>query len=577
MPSIYSMMDISRSALDVTTRQLDTISHNVANVNTPGYSRQEVISTSRYPEETREGFYGRGVQATAVIQHTDQLLQARITDKLTDQEFYSSRLAQLQRLESMVNEASDTGLGNDLTAFFNSWQDLSNNPQSSALRESLVQVASNLSERFNTINRDFMAVSRDTSSYLGDAVKQVNSISRRIAELNTKIVAAERAGRAANDFRDERQRQLDDLAELMNVQWFENGDGQVSVMAGVGKTLVQDDYPAASDEDPLTFGAASGYSDNQIIWTQAGLVMDHNEISGGRIGGWLKVRDVDVPEAISYMNDLAKTLIGEVNLLHTQGVGQSKFTSVTGTYDSLDSVTPLTDEQNTLAFKDLISDGTLDIWVYEAGTQRKYTVDVNASDSLTNLVDRINSTLGQPSDPVASVVGGKKLQLAATGGVEFAFANDTSGVLAALGINTFFSGSTTNSIAVNSAVVSDPSLIAAGRLSADGSHPLGDNTNALAIGELKDSEVMTSDTETFNESLISWAAELGSKVENTESSKNFAETTGNELKNLRDDVSGVSIDEELVKMIQYQRSYQTAAKLIAVADQLLTTLLDLKK
>lgn len=576
MPSIFSIMDISRWSLHASSRQLDTVSHNTANVNTEGYSRQEVILATRNPEYTAEGWYGRGVQTVSVIQHVDQMLFQRITEKISDQNLHDARLSQLRRLEAMANEASESALGQDITAFFNAWQDLANNPQSTAVREVLNETAGNLVSRLHDIMRDLSMVERDLDGYIGNAVGEVNQICLRIAELNAKIVAAEVSGDTANDYRDERQRLVNELSEYMPIQWFEDAKGSVTIIAGTGKTLVQDDVPQDASQVPLGFEEVSGYEHNQLVWRTLGMPMDYNEVDGGKIGAWLTVRDQDIPEMQAFMDDLARTIVAEVNLLHTQGAGLEKFSDVTGTYESLNATTAFNDPNNTLPFADLVQNGTVDIWLYQGGTRTKYTVSVSEGDTLTDVMNNINA-LTAADGLTASIVDGNKLRLTADAGTEFAFANDNANLLAALGINTYFDGYSANNIEVNADIVADSGLIAAGRLLADGEHAVGDNSNALDLADLKDADTMTGGTETFNEALISWASQLGSEVAATDDNLNFAEMTYNQLQALRDDVSAVSLDEEMVLMIKFQRAYQMAAKMISVADQLLLTVLETKR
>ena len=587
MPNIFTIMDISRWALQASTRQLDTVSHNVANANTEGYSRQDVVLSTRNPEYTREGWYGHGVQTTTVVRYVDTLLLGQMTDKYTEQEYFSQLLSQLQRLETLTNEAGETSLGEDLTAFFSAWDDVANNSQSSAVRQVLLETAGNLVARFNNLSRDMDQVKRDLNTYLDGGVSEANGICRRIASLNDQIMYSEVGNHTANDLRDERQRQIDRLAEIMNIQWFETANGSVTVMAGLGKTVVQDDYPRPDDQDPLYFGAVAGSNEHQLVWRKADesafdIVMTSDELSGGEIGAWLKLRDEIIPEMKDFFNGLANTIVKEVNILHSQGVGLSKFTDVTGTYEASNALISFSDENNSLPYGDIVQDGQIEMWVYEAGTRRKVVINVDADDSLTSLRDRINiATGGDPAqNPVAVIEDGNKLRIYAGSGIEFAFAQDTSNVLAALGINTFFDGSTATGISLNEMVATDESYIAAGRIvrggEDDGEHALGDNSNALDLAALKDAETMNGGTDTFNESIITWASQLGAVVASASDSLTFAETAVAELQNVRDDVSGVNLDEEMVKMIRFQRSYQMAAKLISMADTLLATILELK-
>jgi len=575
------MMDISRWALYASTRALDTISHNVANVNTPGYSRQEAVLATRYPQQAYEGWYGNGVKVTNVIQHVDKLILGQLTDKASQLGFYDTRLSHLQRLEAMDNEAGESSLGKSITNFFNAWQQLSLNPESTAVRQALRESGQNLASRLNTIDEDLGQVTRDLNGYLESSVTEVNQICRRIADLNTKVISTESTGKTANDFRDERQRQIEDLSKRMNIQWFEDGRGSVSIFTGQGAVLVQENYPRPSDADPLAFKDVAGYNEKQVVWASANQVLDKSQITSGDMGAWLKVRDEDLKGMRDFMDDLSQSLVWQVNLQHSQGAGQTKFTDVTGTYKSVDYQTALNASTNTLPFKDQITSGSLTIWVYQAGTRRSYTVNVDPADHITAVAQKINAVVNPGLDasqnPVATVENGQSLRFHATGGIEFSFANDTSGLLAAMGINTFFEGNTAGNMAVNSLVQADVARIAAGRLLDTGEQAVGDNKNALDLADLKDAEAMTSGAQTFNESVISFASGLGSSIANTKDSQSFASTADTQLKNMRDQVSAVNMDEEMIKMIEFQRAYQSSAKLISVADQMLQTLLDTKR
>ncbi|WP_449246317.1 flagellar hook-associated protein FlgK [Desulfarculus baarsii] len=574
MPGIYSMMDISRWALNASVDQLDVVSHNVANVNTPGYSRQVAVLATRNPQYSSKGYFGNGVQTTTVMQYVDKLLLGRLTANTSDTSYYSAKLSQLTRLEALANEASDTGLGAQITSLFNAWQDLSNNPESSAVRASLQETASNMAQRFQSVANDMLSVQRDIDGYLKDAVSQANLICRTIADLNLKIQQSEVSGHSANDYRDERQRQLNELAGLMNISWYEDSTGAVNVQTSSGKSLVQVNYPGDNDPDPLAFEErlGDGYEHNQLVWTSGGLVMDYTEITGGSIGAWLDVRDNQIEDMLDYMNDLAKTIIFDVNKLHASGAGLSAMTSVTGTYQAQSASAALNSADN-LAYGDEIVAGSFDIWVYQGGTRIKTTIDVKPTDSLDDIAAAINGVTGLN----ASVSSLNTLTIHADEGAEFTFANDTSNVLAALGVNTFFDGSTATSISINETIANDVGRICAGRIGDDGELSKGDNTAALDIADLKDSDSMLGDTVTYNESLISWAASLGTTISNATDSYSFATETTSSLENLRDSMSGVSLDEEMVRMIQFQRSYQMAAQMIQVSDELLQTLIGIVK
>ncbi|MDR1397002.1 MAG: flagellar hook-associated protein FlgK [Desulfarculales bacterium] len=594
MPGITTMMDISRVALNTSALQLNTVSHNVANANTEGYSRQNVVTATMFPEKASSGWYGLGVKAQTVTQAVDKLLLRRITDKQSSLSYEDAHMAQLLRLEALSNEASDTSLGVLTTAFFNAWQNVSNNPESSAIREDLLETANSLVTRLHDLDSDINLVLRDLDSYLDQAVKEVNEIAREIASLNKQIVSDEVTGHTANDLRDQRVELLNKMASRLDISWFEDGRGSVTVSIGNGKTIVHDDYPRVSDSDPLQFdypsGSAYGVGSKQIKWQGTDLIVEDQEISGGTIGAWLRTRDVDIPETLQFLEDFTKTLIGAVNVVHSNGVGLEKFENITGSYGTVNPNLSFSAPEQDLPFASMVQNGQLSFWVYQNGLRHQYTIDVYNYDSMNSIVDRMNQamhpawpvmdTSQAPAAYVSHNPGDNTYQfyMAATpnSGVEFAFAGDSSGLLTALGVNTFFKGDNIANINLNDNVL-NVSNIAAGRLLANGDHPLGDNSNALIIANLKDAGLMDNGRQTLNESVIHWAAQLGTKISSSKDRLLFAQTTYDELAKQRDNVSAVNSDEELIKLIQFQRAYQAAAKMVSVADTLLETILTLAR
>jgi flagellar hook-associated protein 1 FlgK len=368
----------------------------------------------------------------------------------------------------MDNEAGASSLGTSLTDFFNSWEQLSLNPESRAQRQTLVDNTQNLASRLNTINSDLQQQTRNLDGNITSTVKDINQACRNIADLNNKIIAGEAGGKTANDFRDERQTQIDSLAANLNISWFEDANGAVSVYTGQGALLVQGDYPGANSPDPLTFKDVSGYSDKQVVSFTSDQVMDSSQISSGKMGAWLQTRDGDLKGMQDFVDGLSKNLIWAVNQQHSQGSGQTMFTDVTGSYKSVDYQTALNASTNTLPFKDQIKAGSFQIWVDQAGTRRSYTVDVDPSDNITAIAkkinDVINPTQNASQNPVATVENGQQLRFHSSNGIQFSFANDTSGLLAGMGINTFMDGYSAGTIGVNSLVQADVGRIAVGRL-----------------------------------------------------------------------------------------------------------------
>jgi flagellar hook-associated protein 1 FlgK len=197
------------------------------------------------------------------------------------------------------------------------------------------------------------------------------------------------------------------------------------------------------------------------------------------------------------------------------------------------------------------------------------------------------------ADISASVTADNRLQIEGDGDCTFAFSGDDSGILAALGINTFFTGSTAGSIDVNTTLASDKDYIAAAQVnSSTGEFSTGDNTNALAIVDLqydprsisewsynRDKTVGNTEghtTATIEDYYHSLVGALGIKASSVERSVSFSQTTVDELETIRESISSVSLDEEMTQLIQYQHAYAAATKLLSTSDEMLQALLAVK-
>ena len=591
MPGITTMMDISRWALNTSSLQLNTVSHNVANANTVGYSRQSVVTGTMFAEKTSSGYYGLGVTAQTVIQHVDKLILKRVTDKQSELSYQDTFMSQLLRLQSLSNEAGDASLGTLTTAFFNAWQNVSNNPESSAVREDLLETAQTLTSRLQDLNNDLRLMRNDLDSYLKQAVTDVNDIARKIASLNKQIVSGEFSGHTANDLRDERINLLNELSTKMDIQWFEDDYGAITVTIGNGKTIVHNDYPRPTDTDPLVWDYVAGTNEKKISWQGTVVTIESQEVTGGTIGAWLKVRDVEIPQSVEFFNTFTKTLIGAVNIVHSNGAGLEKFSTVGGSYTTTDPSLRFDDPGQDLAFADMVQNGQVSFWVYQNGMQHQYTVEVYAHDSMQTVTERMNRVMHAATWPTIDTSQAPQAYWSKTennsyhfymastpnSGIEFAFAGDSSGLLAALGVNTFFTGDSVTNIGIHNDIKNDVSCIAAGRILATGEHAKGDNSNALILANLKDTQLMGNGRQTLNESVIQWAAQLGTKIASSQDKYSFAYTTLAQLEAQRDNISAVNTDEELILLIQFQRAYQAAAKMVNVADTLLEEIINLKR
>ena len=577
MSGIGLVLDIAKSALLSQQYAIDVTSHNIANASTEGYSRQRVELQAKKGDLYAGVLLGRGVRISDITRIADQFIEARIANRESDAASLEATEHYMAILEGVFNETSGNGLTAHLAAFWNAWHDLSNNPSGDPERAMLQQRGDLLAEAFNTLNADVTEfVTELTQSIIG-AVEKINEITAAIAELNNQIVGME-MNRTAHDLRDQRNVLLNQLSEYINNKWFEQENGSVTVIAGKGNVLVLGNESYNMYVDGLGVKLETS-GDSSVDLTDS--------ITGGKLGGWLDIRDEIVPKYQADLDALAKSLIGEVNKIHSQGVGLHFFDSaITGTY-----ATDTTGALDTLDFGHEIDySKDLTIWINDNnGTAdpaddvlNSITVTFNMGDTITDLVTQINAA-------GAGVTASGTTALTLTpdsANYTYAFSDNDSHILAALGINTFFQGNNASSMAVNS-VIENNDHIAAGKIDPLGNFAVGDNRNALNIADLQYKEVsiqrwtysrgsdptsavVLSTLEDYYHTSVS---SLGIKSESITRGREFHESIVDKLTEIRDSISAVSLDEEMANLIKSQHAYAAAAKLVTISDEMFTTLL----
>ncbi|MFV0349771.1 MAG: flagellar hook-associated protein FlgK [Halodesulfovibrio sp.] len=316
-----------------------------------------------------------------------------------------------------------------------------------------------------------------------------------------------------------------------------------------------------------------------------------NRLSGGSIAGLLQARDQSITAYMEEMDAFAKELIWQVNYQHSQGAGTDHYTSVQSTNAVNDASVPLASTQ--LTFADKLTTGGLSIALFDEDTGN--TMGVTALDfssivppgldsfdptqhSLNDVAAAINATF--PGQITASVADGR-MSIQAADGVEFEFAGDTTGILAATGINTFFSGDGISDIQVDSRVLADSGRINASVVDGTGLVASGDNTNALAMAALGDTDVEldtihSSASQTLSEHLHSLISKVGTDMDTASRSYTYTSAVATQLDTLQQEVAGVNLDEEYANLTRYQQSYQAAAQLIQTANEMFDVILSLK-
>ncbi|MDR2893210.1 MAG: flagellar hook-associated protein FlgK [Deltaproteobacteria bacterium] len=327
---------------------------------------------------------------------------------------------------------------------------------------------------------------------------------------------------------------------------------------------------------------------------------------GGAIAGNLIFRDYQYAEINDQFHKFTEELIWEVNRLHSQGAGLEPLQNVMGSYAVSDSSLAFAADNNGLFWKDKLQKGNFTLTLYDnvtgktlldaSGSQVALNVNFDPeTDSLDSLISQINGlqvTLDNGPPPVTAPVtdylnvtksADNRLQISSKSGYSFGVGNDTSGVLAALGVNTYFTGTGPGDIAVREEVVQNHNLINAGHINGASESNAGDSQTARDIAALANSKInfLNWNGTSTNQSLGNYYGTLVANVGTKAAASNFQQKSttiaASELDDRQSEVAGVNLDEEMSNLIKYQSSYKAAAKLITTADQMLQTLLSIKQ
>jgi flagellar hook-associated protein 1 FlgK len=564
--SLVGALNIGKTALAAHQTALQVTSNNIANAGNPDYTRQVArLVPGRDIPGAAGVLLGTGVYVDSITRQIDQALEQRIRNSLSDQQAATVRQEVLSRIESVLNGLGDNDLSAQLTAFFNSWSDLANKPQDVALRQVVLQRGAQLATSFQSLRRQLGEAATDAANRLGMLAGQANELAGRIATLNGQIAVAEAGGtHSASSLRDQRDAALKELAELMEINVQDTGNGMVNVMVGSEPIIVQDTSRGVvlstiiQNGEPRT--ALTTVADQAVL--QPGL---------GRIGALLGLAG-EPGGVIAQLDALAGALIFELNNLHAGGQGLTGLSTATASNNVADPAAALNASAAGLAFAPRT--GTLVVQVRQTSTGQitstllKIDLDGLGGDDTT--LESFASQL-DAIDGLTASAGGGRLRLAADSpDYQFTFAQDTSGVLAALGINSFFTGTSAQDIAVSSALRSNPGLLAAAR-----NNQPADNTGALAIAALGSQALARLGNLSLAEGWQTLVNGVGISAAGAAQGSSAAQAVLETLSAQRESLSGVSLDEEAINLLREQRAYQAAARIITTIDELMRTLLNM--
>ncbi len=309
-------LNTSVSSLLTAQRSLQTVSHNIANVNTPGYSRQRVELSARDAQFTGAGYFGKGVQLDAVNRVHSEFITEQLRVSTSNSNANETYLNLSQRIDTLLTN-ENTGLSENITSFFNSVQDVADLPSSINNRQVMVSEAESLVARFQFLQDRLDNISDDVRNQLSDSISEVNAITSSIADINTRIVNSlgSLEDQPPNDLLDQRDELLRQLSEFVAINSIEQADGSVNVFTGSGQALVL-------NNDPSTLRVSEtyeGHFDISIVNSFGSSVVTQN-ITSGKLGGLLDFQNQMLEPTVNSLGRLAINLADSFNDQHILGV-----------------------------------------------------------------------------------------------------------------------------------------------------------------------------------------------------------------------------------------------------------------
>jgi flagellar hook-associated protein 1 FlgK len=454
---LFTSLTSASRALDAQRYGLDVAGQNIANVNTPGYARRTVDLSAVAPDSP--GNAGRGVDVAGIRALRDRLLERRLGQEISAEQRETAIATGLSIVETALGTAGRS-IDGSLDSFFSAFSTLADDPTSSPNRQEVLLQGQALAAAFRNMASRFETARRDTDGDIRSTVEHINSLTDRIAALNASMGA--QPSPSSLHLQDEQAQLVRELSELVNITTIDRPEGGVDISTGNGRPLVVGSTGYDLTATPV---APSGYSS-----ITAGGMTITSELTGGRLGGLLTLRDVNIPDYLSQLDTLAYEVAQRVNTLHTAGYDQT---------------------------------------------------GVDAGDFFA-------------------------FSTAPTG---------TSGAAAALIVNT--------------TVAADARKIAAGSIAEP-----GDNQTARAIADLRSARVLSSNTATMSDAWSQLVYRVGRDAEAANDERDSRSSLVRQVDALRDEVSGVSLDEEAMHLLKFQRAYEANARFFRIIDESIETLLN---
>ncbi len=558
MSTLFGAIQIAKSSILTHQRALAVVANNLANVNTPNYVRRRVIFEElRSLEEGRLAGAGGGVEAADIQRIVDRFIEAQLTKERQTAGELDLTSSILSRVELIFDETSQQGLNSAINALFIAFQALADNPGGTTERVTLVEKARDMSNQFNRVDSDLLAVQRDLDNLVPVLVDEINRLTAEIAKTNQAILQLEATGASANDLRDRRDGFIRELSDKLAFQLLEDERGLVTVLSPSGQLLV--DGTQAFSLQATRKTSLGGQFGVELVVGSGQAVDVTSSLTEGRLGAIIGLRDNLIPQYRGSIDELAAALVNEVNVQHQQGVGLDGSTGA----DFFSPLSPTV--ASSLSNTGSIGVSSSSVTDFSALTRDSYTIvfSVSGPPTYTVVRDGTGDTVASGTYTSGTPITFDGLSVTLTGapddGDSFTL-NVTEGAA--------------RKMALDGTLSSSPERIAAGLTTAP-----GDNQNVLALLDLQSEKVLNfsqgSYQNTFEEYYGGFAVQVFLTKASTDAGLEQQQAIVNQLDILRASTSGVSLEEEMISLTQFQAAFQASVRVLETMNRLLEEILNL--
>ena len=570
----FQGLNIAASSLRSQQKAMDVVSHNIANVNTAGYSRQTANLVTATPESIGGLDFGRGIDIKSIGRAVDPLINNAQRENASQFEFWNQVASGLSTIENSFGSLDNTGLSAAVNDFFLSWQQLSNNPQDTAQKYNVRSKSETLMQQLSNMYTQLNDGQTKLDQSISQQVSDVNIKLDNIAALSQQIKAHE-AGKQgnsaiANDLRDQRDTTVRELAKIIPLQQVDTQDGGILLQTKGGDLLVQD---GVARHLTRSTASASGYQGIIISGTNQQV---QGLDTGGSLGGTIKLRDEYYQGYINTLDSFASNLAFSTNQIQSNAASPVRLSKIQSGQGATNPALALNDASQQLPFASKVQAGSFNVHIYDSAgapllPTSKTTITITATTTMNDIATSLNAITGVTA--TVDSVGRLNMDV---GTNTIAFADDTSNFLAAYEIGSFFHGSTAGNLTLSQAVQNDANTIGTGYVDATTSLlQAGDQRAAAAIMNLQDSAISVDGTTpaSLHDRIANLSSQYGLDVGLAGQQKDYRSAEASSLIQQREAVSGVNVDEELIAMMKFQRAYEASAKIISTNNQMLDSLM----